>query len=143
MKSPKLKAIEEQMQLARKNKDWRLSAKLFKQHMKQSFHDDQVKYDERADVRKAKIQKINEKTAPIQNKAKEIKGKLDYAIDSHVPCPRCKSKNTSLLQNDTKSMRVGNKIAAGLIFLPLALFVGRRKYNHGECFDCGKKWAIN
>lgn len=143
MKSDQITIIEEQMAIARKSKDWKQLLKLSKQHASQSFKDNQDGYDRRAKARQVKLQRLNDKTAPIQNKAKQIKSKLDYALDAHVPCPRCKSKNTSLLETDKKSMRMTDKAVAGIIFWPLMFFVGKRKHTHGECFNCKYKWAIN
>lgn len=53
-------------------------------------------------------------------------------------CPECKSKN--IIANSSGAVRASKKVAAGVVFLPAALFVGRKKVKIGECFDCGARW---
>lgn len=53
-------------------------------------------------------------------------------------CPKCGSRN--ILDNGSKGLRASKKVAAGVVFLPLAFVVGRKKVQVSECFDCGARW---
>lgn len=60
-------------------------------------------------------------------------------IKNNKRCPNCNSKN--ILNNASGGTRASKKLLGGMVFLPLALLVGRKKVAVAECFDCGKRWA--
>lgn len=61
---------------------------------------------------------------------------LKKSLDNTPRCKYCGSTNINL---DNASLNSSKKLAAGLVFLPLAFFVGRQP-KIAECFDCGRKW---
>lgn len=53
-------------------------------------------------------------------------------------CPKCGSRN--ILKDASAGTRASKKLVAGMVFLPLVFFVGRKKLQVSECFDCGARW---
>lgn len=126
---------------AMKNRNWQEYKRLVKESLRrEDFKGNATKANQ--DLKRS-YREVREAFENTGRHFKTAADQMKYLTDDHVKCRYCKSKNTSLKQGDLKFNRTGKKVFAGVIFLPLAFIVGRRRHTHGECFECGKKWAID